>query len=80
MVETANDTIRVRVGENLKKTIQEHVDRGEYEDISAFVREAIREHLNPNRGIERTKRHIIELAENDIEIQEILGIAKKQMF
>lgn len=76
MVETPNDTIRVRVGEDLKQKIQGLVDAGEYEDISAFVRDAIREHLNPNRGIERTKRHIIYLVENDIDIQEILSLAK----
>ncbi len=76
MVETPNDTIRVRVGEELKHQIQGLVDSGEYEDISAFVREAIREHLNPTRGIERTKRHIIYLVENDIEIQEALSLAK----
>ena len=76
MVETPNDTIRVRVGEELKQKIQALVDSGEYEDISAFVRDAIREHLNPQRGIERTKRHIIYLVENDIDIQEILSLAK----
>ncbi len=76
MVESPNDTIRVRVGEDLKQKIQALVDSGEYEDISAFVRDAIREHLNPNRGIERTKRHIIYLVENDIDIQEALGLAK----
>ncbi len=76
MVETPNDTIRVRVGEELKQKIQGLVDNGEYEDISAFVRDAIREHLNPTRGIERTKRHIIYLVENDIDIQEILSLAK----
>jgi Arc/MetJ-type ribon-helix-helix transcriptional regulator len=76
LVEAPNDTIRVRVGEELKQKIQGLVDSGEYEDISAFVRDAIREHLNPQRGIERTKRHIIYLVENDIEIQEILSLAK----
>jgi len=76
LVETPNDTIRVRVGEELKQKIQALVDSGEYEDISAFVRDAIREHLNPQRGIERTKRHIIYLVENDIDIQEILSLAK----
>jgi Arc/MetJ-type ribon-helix-helix transcriptional regulator len=76
LVETPNDTIRVRVGEELKQKIQALVDSGEYEDISAFVRDAIREHMNPNRAIERTKRHIIYLVENDIEIQEILSLAK----
>lgn len=76
MVETPNDTIRVRVGEELKQKIQSLVESGEYEDISAFVREAIREHLNPTRGIERTKRHIIYLVEKDIEIQEALSLAK----
>jgi Arc/MetJ-type ribon-helix-helix transcriptional regulator len=76
LVEAPNDTIRVRVGEELKQKIQALVDSGEYEDISAFVRDAIREHLNPQRGIERTKRHIIYLVENDIDIQEILSLAK----
>jgi Arc/MetJ-type ribon-helix-helix transcriptional regulator len=76
LVETPNDTIRVRVGEELKQKIQGLVDSGEYEDISAFVRDAIREHLNPTRGIDRTKRHIIYLVENDIEIQEVLSLAK----
>jgi len=76
LVETPNDTIRVRVGEELKQKIQGLVDSGEYEDISAFVREAIREHLVPTRGIERTKRHIIHLVENDLDIQEALGLAK----
>ncbi|MEI7433403.1 MAG: ribbon-helix-helix protein, CopG family [Methanomicrobiales archaeon] len=76
MVESPNDTIRVRVGEELKQKIQSLVESGEYEDISAFVREAIREHLNPTRGIERTKRHIIYLVEKDIEIQEALSLAK----
>jgi len=76
LVESPNDTIRVRVGEELKQKIQSLVESGEYEDISAFVREAIREHLNPTRGIERTKRHIIYLVEKDIEIQEALSLAK----
>jgi Arc/MetJ-type ribon-helix-helix transcriptional regulator len=76
LVETPNDTIRVRVGEELKQKIQGLVDNGEYEDISAFVRDAIREHLKPQRGIERTKRHIIYLVENDVDIQEALGLAK----
>jgi Arc/MetJ-type ribon-helix-helix transcriptional regulator len=76
VVESPNDTIRVRVGEDLKQKIQALVDSGEYEDISAFVRDSIREHLNPNRGIERTKRHIVYLVENDIDIQEALGLAK----
>jgi Arc/MetJ-type ribon-helix-helix transcriptional regulator len=76
LVESPNDTIRVRVGEELKQKIQALVDSGEYEDISAFVRDSIREHLNPNRGIERTKRHIVYLVENDIDIQEALGLAK----
>jgi Arc/MetJ-type ribon-helix-helix transcriptional regulator len=76
LVESPNDTIRVRVGEDLKQKIQALVDSGEYEDISAFVRDSIREHLNPNRGIERTKRHIVYLVENDTDIQEALGLAK----
>jgi Arc/MetJ-type ribon-helix-helix transcriptional regulator len=76
LVESPNDTIRVRVGEELKQKIQALVDSGEYEDISAFVRDAIREHLNPTRGIEHTKRHIIYLVENDVDIQEALGLAK----
>jgi Arc/MetJ-type ribon-helix-helix transcriptional regulator len=75
VTEPQNDTIRVRVGEQLKHQIQAIVDKGEYEDISAFVRDAIREHLNPNREIERTKRHIIFLVENDQEIQEVLRLA-----
>jgi len=76
VVETPNDTIRVRIGEELKQTLQGLVDGGEYEDISAFVRDALREHLNPLRGVEHTKRHIIYLVENDIDIQEALSLAK----
>ena len=45
--------VNVRVAAELKKQIQKLVDADEYQDVSHFVTEAIKEKLDPEHGMAR---------------------------
>jgi Arc/MetJ-type ribon-helix-helix transcriptional regulator len=73
-VNDSEELIHVRIGSELKKRIQELVDRGEYKDITAFVKGAIIERLDPYWDIEKVKRSILYLKEKDPEFRKMMNL------
>ena len=67
------DQTNIRLDEEDKRAINELVDLGEYESMSAFVRQAIKEKLNPTMRRARNKRELRELL-RDPEIRRELGL------
>jgi Arc/MetJ-type ribon-helix-helix transcriptional regulator len=58
-----SDALHIRIDEKMKKSIQEKVECGEYEDITDFIRTAIKNELtreNEEDRIEKIVNKIIE--------------------
>ena len=74
MVNDSEELIHVRIGSDVKRRIQELVDRGDYKDITAFVKDAIMERLDPFWDIEKIKRSILHLWDTDPEFRKIMNL------
>lgn len=61
--------IHARVPSAWKKEIQDLVDKGVYRDVSDFLREAIRNQLDPEVQTQRIKKKILSLAESDPQVR-----------
>ena len=75
MTSNASDTkqVNIRLEDEDRKAIDQLVTDGEYENISAFVRTAVKEKLNPKLRRARMRRELIELLK-DPEIRRELEI------
>jgi Arc/MetJ-type ribon-helix-helix transcriptional regulator len=65
----AEEYIHARIPIEWKKQIQDLVEKGLYKDMTAFLHEAIRNQLDPDRQQERIRKKILELARSDPEVK-----------
>lgn len=70
----ADRTIHVRISPDLEEKIQELISRGEFDDVSDFVRKAIRQKLNPDFEKEKIHQILIQLIEGDPELRRKLKL------
>jgi Arc/MetJ-type ribon-helix-helix transcriptional regulator len=70
----SEELIHVRIGSDVKKRIQELVDRGDYKDITSFVKEAILERLDPFWDLQKIKRSILHLRNTDPEFRKLMNL------
>lgn len=73
-VNDSEELIHVRIGSDLKRRIQELVDRGDYKDITSFVKDAVIERLDPYWDIEKIKKSIIYLKDRDPDFRKIMNL------
>ena len=66
------ESIHVRVGEEIKNQIQERVDKGEYDDITDFIRKAIKNELMKDSEEERISKLLKELIRNDPDVRDLI--------
>lgn len=66
--------VNVRLEEEDREAIEQLVSDGEYENVSAFIRAAIKEKLNPKLRRARLRKEISELLDDDPVLRSKLGL------
>jgi Arc/MetJ-type ribon-helix-helix transcriptional regulator len=66
--------VNVRLEEEDREAIEQLVSDGEYENVSAFIRAAIKEKLNPKLRRARLRKEISELLDDDPVLRRKLGL------
>ena len=70
----ADDQINARVGIDLKKQIQNLVDKGDYKDITSFIEIAIKSELDIPKREREFKERTWHLIEDDSEVRRAIWL------
>jgi hypothetical protein len=76
---TDQEMICIKVEPELKERIRAAAKEEGYGSISDWIRGAILDRMTPLHGIEKTKRHLIELINNDAEIKQLITVQHQML-
>jgi Arc/MetJ-type ribon-helix-helix transcriptional regulator len=77
MIAEETEKIGFRVTQTERREIEAAVEEGDYQDVSSFIREAVREKLDPEYGMKRFIKNLKRALKENPEVRRELQDALK---